>query len=169
MIPKLREEKNMKKFPGWLILWMIFCAALGLLLVGAAILKLNAQEKSLAPAPPAASAPAAAGQSGTPVPTPVPAEMQELLADLDMISEEIQRIVGAAGDAVKIPVSIRQLQARFKTKNDRYLAWLDANKIPREWRAAGWRLDKWVFIPPPAAPAPAAKPPESPAPTEKKP
>jgi len=88
--------------------------------------------------------------AAAPVPVAVPAEIQELLADLDMISDEIQRIIGAAGDAVKIPVSIRTLQARFKTKNDRYLAWLDAQKVPREWVKAGWKLERWIFLPPPA-------------------
>jgi len=78
----------------------------------------------------------------------VPAEMQELLADRALLVNEIERIATAAGEAVKIPVSLRELQARLKTKTDRYLAWLDAQKIPREWDRKGWRLDKWVFIPP---------------------
>jgi len=117
-----------------------------------------AQEKSPAPSPSVESAEKIS-------PVPVPAEMQELLADRDLLSAEIERIVNAEGDAVKIPVSLRTLSARREAKNARFVAWLDAQKIPREWRAAGWRLDKWVFVPPAAAPAvpsgaEGAKPPE---------
>jgi len=83
---------------------------------------------------------------------PVPAEIQELLADRDLLSAEIERIINAEGEAVKIPVSLRTLSARREAKTQRWLAWLEAQKIPREWRAAGWRLEKWVFLPP-ATPA----------------
>jgi len=109
-------------------------------------LSLGGQEKSPAPAtavPSKAEGPAAKVSA-----VPVPAEMQELLADRDLLSAEIERIINAEGDAVKIPVSLRTLSARREAKTARFLAWLDAQKIPRDWRAAGWRLDKWVFIPP---------------------
>jgi len=103
----------------------------------------------LRPAPAAPAVP----QSGM----PVPAEMQELLADRDLLSAEIDRIINAEGEAVKIPVSLRTLSARREAKTARFLAWLDAQKIPREWGKAGWKLEQWIFIPPASVPAPSAE------------
>jgi hypothetical protein len=145
----------MKKVAGhrWQVAVSILALCLCVPLCGMA----NEQEKSAAPPAPEKSAPSVEA----PKSVAVPAEIQELLADRDLLSAEIERIVTAEGDAVKIPVSLRALSARREAKTQRFLAWLDANKIPREWGKAGWRLDKWVFIPPASvqpAKAPEAKP-----------
>ena len=109
-----------------------------------------AQEKTNSAAPPAKSAedPERSRRADAPKAMPVPAEIQELLADRELLSAEIERIISAEGEVVKIPVSLRKLSARREAKSMRYAAWLDANKIPREWGKAGWSFDGQQFLPP---------------------
>ena len=105
-------------------------------------------------------------------PVAVPAEIQELLADHALLVQEIERIAGLSGAAVNIPVSQRELDARARAKSERFVAWLDAQKIPREWGKAGWRLERWTFFPPavaPASPPAPEKPAEPSAPPAKSP
>jgi hypothetical protein len=89
-------------------------------------------------------------------------EMRELLADRQLIFHEIERIASAHGEAVKIPVSIRELERRAAAKWQKFQAWLKLRGVPEDWAQQGWRFDAPSFtLHPPAPPEkPAEKSPE---------
>jgi hypothetical protein len=87
-----------------------------------------------------------------PAPVPLDEEVRELLNDRQLVLNEIARIetleCGGSTPPCSIPVSLRELRRRDAVKLGKFLAWLDANKIPREWGKAGWTFADGKFIPP---------------------
>ncbi len=79
------------------------------------------------------------------------AAIEETLADRQIIFNEIDRIDGLAGDALRIPISRRELVARAEAKAQKFQAWLKEHGIPQDWQASGWRFDAQLkqFFPPP--------------------
>jgi len=130
-------------FDGWL------CAVL---VIGAGIAVGKAQNAVPAPTVPAAREL-----------VKLPAEIRELLEDRQIYLAEIDRIDSATG-TVQIATARKELVRRAESKWQKFLAWLDASKIPRDWQKEGWALRDGTFHPPVPAKsdAPAVEQPKKP-------
>jgi len=128
-------------FDGWLCATLVIGAGIGI-----------GKAQNAAPAPTATAAREL---------VKLPAEIRELLEDRQIYLAEIDRIDSATG-TVQIATPRKELVRRAESKWQKFLAWLDANNIPREWQKQGWTLRDGAFHPPAKSDAPAVEQPKKP-------